>query len=505
VTRELLEARLTQAERDIALRDAQIRVYEKLLAQLAAKLELKLPDVVQLELESPKTPQAAPLFDPLQAPPVPPSEGESPATSDSDAASNDTSAPPKKPRKGHGRKSQDKLRTETITGLLDDADMVCPCCSKTLMPIAGQVEASEVIDVRPREFVLVRVERQKYRCGCGHIETALAPEDAPERAVEGGRYSLEVAAEVVIDKYADHMPLARQTRIMERLGLSVTSQSLWDLVWAMATLLEPAAQAVKKAILAGPALGIDTTSWKNLSSKTANPFQLWCIRAPKAAFFDVRRDKSATSFKILIGEFAGWISADMAGTNTAGVTISQVTRLTGCWSHVFRKFREAAKNHPTADAMCQLIGRLFEIEAMPFTSADERLAARRSMAKPVLAQIKAKLDAHKSAGTVTSLDKAMRYLANAWPYMVRYTDSADAWICNNPTERGLRGPVIGRRNHFGSKSDRGRQAAGTLYTLVETAKLVGVDPAVYLVAAAKAARRGEVLTPEAFAAASSAS
>jgi len=504
VTRELLEARLTQAEHDIAIRDAQIRAYQKLVSELATKLEAKLPEVLQLVLEQPKSPKETPLFDPPTPPPTSANatqsntEDETSVPRDSDAAASDAEGP-KKSRKGGGRKPQPNLRTEVLTGQLDDADMVCPCCSKILKPIAGQVEASELIDVRPREYVLIRVERQKYRCGCGHIETALAPENAPERAIEGGRYSFEVAAEVVVDKYVDHQPLSRQTRIMERHGLSVTSQTLWDLVWAMATLLEPVARAIKQSILEGPAVGIDTTSWKNLASKTANPFQLWCIRAPKAAFYDVRRDKSAASFKLLMGEFDGWISADMAGTNLAGVTVAQASRLTGCWSHVMRKFREAAKNHPAAQAMCQLIGRLFEIEATPFTSADERLEARRALAKPVLGEIRAAIEAHKCAGAVTSLDKAMQYLAKAWPYMVRYADSGVAWICNNPTERGLRGPVIGRRNHFGSKSDRGREAAGTLYTLVETAKLVGVEPAAYLVAAAKAARRGHVLTPEAYA------
>jgi hypothetical protein len=285
---------------------------------------------------------------------------------------------------------------------------------------------------------------------------------------------------------------------MERAGLNVTSQALWDLVWAMATLLAPAAKAVRESVLAAAAVGIDTTSWKNLSSKDANPFQLWCIRAKNAVFFDVRRDKSAASFKILMGEFAGWIYADMAGTNLAGVTAAQAARLTGCWSHVFRKFRDAAKHHPTAAPMCALIGKLFAIESREFATPAERLQARQAQAKPVLAAIKTLLAAHCSVG-VTSLDKAMGYLGNYWPYLARYVESGEAWICNNPTERGLRGPVIGRRNHFGSKSERGREAAATLYTLVETSKLLDLDPAEYLVAAAKAERRGQTLTPALFA------
>jgi transposase len=499
VTTQELETALARAEganaqlrRDVLLRDAQIRRLEQLLAELARRHAEPLPASLELSLADPAAPGPAPLFEP-------PHEA-SPAPESPSAAEAEPAPPPKKPRRGHGRTPQPGLRVVTLVGELDEPDRTCPACGGHLVPMPGQVESSEVIDVRPREYVLVKVERQKYRCGCGAcVDTALPPEDAPERAVESGRYSFAVAAEVVVDKYADHLPLERQTRIMRRRGLSVTSQALWDLVWAMAALLGPAAAAVRKSVLAAAAVGVDTTSWKNLKAKDANPFQLWCVRANNAVFFDVRRDKSAASFKILLGEFAGWISADMAGTNLAGVTAAQAGRLTGCWSHVFRKFRDALKNHPAAEPMCQLIGKLFDIESQKYASVAERLQARQANAKPVLIKIKALLQAYRSAN-VTSLDKAMGYLGDYWPYLERYVDSGDAWICNNPTERGLRGPVVGRRNHFGSKSDRGREAAGTLYTLVETAKLLGLDPADYLVAAAKAARRGEVLTPAMYAA-----
>lgn len=488
------EGSVAQLRRDVLLRDAQIRRLEQLLTELAKKHAEPLPPLLELPLAPVAEPGPVPLLESLTGTPA---EVEPP----SDESAN---APPaeeksKKPRRGHGRTRQPALRVVTLLGTLDEADQACLRCGGKLVPMPGQVESSEVIDLRQREYVLVRVERQKYRCACGAcVETALPPEDAPERAIDSGRYSLAVAAEVVVDKYTDHLPLERQTRIMQRRGLTVTSQALWDLVWAMAMLLEPAAKAVRQAVLKAAAVGIDTTSWKNLKAKDANPFQLWCVRAAKAVFFDVRADKSAASFKILLGEFAGWISADMAATNLAGVTAAQAPRLTGCWAHVFRKFREAAKNHSAAEPMCKLIGKLFAIEAREFGSSAERLAARQAESKPLLVLIKKSLEAHSGVG-VTALDKAMGYLAEYWPYFTRFVESGEAWIDNNPTERGLRGPVIGRRNHFGSKSERGRKAAGILYSLVETAKLLGLDPAEYLVAAAKAARRSETLTPAAFA------
>lgn len=89
----------------------------------------------------------------------------------------------------------------------------------------------------------------------------------------------------------------------------------------------------------------------------------------------------------------------------------------------------------------------------------------------------------------TSLGGAVRYALAQWPRLTRFVEVPELWLDNNRTERGIRGPVFGRRNHFGSKSRRGTEAAAILYSLVETAKFRGVDPAQYLVDAASAARR----------------
>ena len=86
-----------------------------------------------------------------------------------------------------------------------------------------------------------------------------------------------------------------------------------------------------------------------------------------------------------------------------------------------------------------------------------------------------------------------------WPKLIRFVDDARIPLDNNATECGIRGPVVGRRNHFGSKSRRGTEVAATLYSIVETAKLHDIDPAAYLYAAIVAADRDELLLPAQFA------
>ena len=104
-----------------------------------------------------------------------------------------------------------------------------------------QAERSEMIDLIDIKYQVVEVERRKYVCGCGSaVETA----PGPERAVDGGRYSLRFGVKVSFDKYLNHLPLERQVRMMGQHGLVVTSQTLWDQTWAVTRLYVPTYEAI---------------------------------------------------------------------------------------------------------------------------------------------------------------------------------------------------------------------------------------------------------------------
>jgi hypothetical protein len=148
---------------------------------------------------------------------------------------------------------------------------------------------------------------------------------------------------------------------------------------------------------------------------------------------------------------------------------------------------------PRAEKALAWIGALYEIDR---TAGDDarRAELRRTESVRVLDELKEWLS---SMITLTSLSigKAAAYTLGNWPKLTRFVDDARIPLDNNATERGIRGPVVGRRNHFGSKSRRGTEVAATLYTLVETAKLHDIDPALYSHAAILAADRGELLFP----------
>jgi transposase len=416
-------------------------------------------------------------------------------TAQSKAAEKAAQTPPKKSppkaREKSGPTEQPKLAREPRLFELDDADRTCPSCGGGLAPMEGQFETSEMIDVVEVSYRIVEVQQQKYVCRCGGcVETA----PGPDRALAGSRYSLAFAIKVVLDKYLDHIPLERQVRILERHDLVVTSQTLWDMALAIAKRLEIVDAALYAHVMAQPVIGLDQTGWPRLESGASKPWQMWCLTAPGVVVHRIRDDKSAATFGALVGNFHGTIVCDALKTHEAGARDGPGIVLAGCWAHAFRRFEEAMPDHPEAQRALEWIGALYEIDR----DADgdvERIAELRAARAPALLAAFKDWLWHQATLKTLSIGKAAAYTVANWERLTRFVDDARIPLDNNATERAIRGPVVGRKNHYGSKSRLGTQVAATLYTLLETAKLHDIDPAAYLVEAVRAADRGEVLLP----------
>jgi transposase len=398
---------------------------------------------------------------------------------------------PSKPRTEFGATAQPKLPIEEKVFELEDADRACPSCGGALEPMDGQFESSEMVDVVEVSYRLVKVKQQKYVCRCGGcVQTA----EGPERATSGSRYSLGFAIKVAIDKYLDHLPLSRQVRILHRHDVEVSSQTLWDLVHALGMQHLPNYQALYKHVMAEGVIGLDQTSWMRLDDKSGKPWQMWCLTTPKVVYHRICDDKSAATFTALVGDYHGVIVCDALKTHEAGARDGPGIVLAGCWAHVFRKFKEAEPDHPEAMFALQWIGELYDIDERAGDDLALKAELRRTESAAVLDKLKTWLWSQAMLKTL-SIGKAAGYAIANWERLTRFVGDARVPLDNNATERGIRGPVVGRRNHFGSKSRRGTEVAAILYSLIETAKLNGVDPAKYLAEATRAARRSEVLLP----------
>lgn len=289
------------------------------------------------------------------------------------------------------------------------------------------------------------------------------------------------------NRYLDHLPLERQARRMQRHGLQIGSQTLWDQFDKLAEHVETTYLGIRQWILGGGVLGMDETTWRLMKKGGTKTWQLWTMCGRGAVWFALRGSRSGETAADLLQDYSGWLVTDgLASYDKAARRSQGVVRQVACWAHARRKFVDCEPNHPDAcEEILDLIGDLYEIESRA-RDPDEgcgllawRLKLRQEESKPKLDEIKAWADNQKVLPK-SGLGKAISYMKGLWPRLIQFAEHPEVWIDNNPSERSIRGPVVGRKNFYGSRSVRGTEVAAMLYTIFETAKACGVKPRDYL-------------------------
>jgi transposase len=359
---------------------------------------------------------------------------------------------PKGAQRGHGPTEQLRLDRVPLRCTLDEPDRACAACGGGLVPMAGQFERSELIDIVDIKYVVTEVERQKYVCKCGSaVETA----PGPERAIDGGRYSLRFAVKAAFDKYVNHLPLERQVRAMAHYGLDVTSQTLWDQCSAVTELLTPTYDAIFARLRAGPVIGLDQTSWPDLEDKSLPPWQMWCFTAPGLVYHRICDDKSAATFKALVGDYVGTIVCDAAATHIAGARGEEGLTLAGCWAHVYRRFEEAGDDFPAALIVRAWIQDLYGIDKRG-RSTEVRAALRATESAAVLEKMRTWMHEQRVLAT-TSLGSAIRYTLKNWDRLTVFVrDPATRRLQGSSVKICTESPLLsclsaGSLNHLGAR------------------------------------------------------
>lgn len=394
---------------------------------------------------------------------------------------------PRPKRKGHGHRSQPDLEHQPVLLELEPEEQVCGQCKGQLQAIHGMTEDSEEITVIRRQFIVKQISRQKYRCRCGFgLHTA----PAPLKHISGGRYSLDFAIEVAVNKFIQHLPLDRQRRRMAHEHLFVGTNTLWDQIDALAEWLEPAHEALRKYILGSDVIGADETWWRLMQKKATKKWWAWTLTTHDACWFGIAPSRSAKTAAKYIGDYEGIIVCDAYRAYETLAKAKPKLRLSNCWSHVRRKFIEAEAHHPKCKDAIALIGELFALERRTLEpesldgehkalNAAIRLRLRKQEARPILDKLR-EWALEQRGLPKSSLRKAIDYMLGHWTALNRFLEDPNVPIHNNGSERALRGLVLGRKNHYGSRSRRGTQVAAIFYSLLDTAALNGLDPTDYL-------------------------
>jgi transposase len=310
----------------------------------------------------------------------------------------------------------------------------------------------------------------------------------PPRPIENGLAGPGLLARILTAKYCEHLPLYRQQTIFARDGLELPRQTLCDWVLAAAYNLAPIQAALKKALLASGVVQLDDTPVK-CQGKGEALFEahLWTYASPlvSGVVFDFAPDWGHEHVEAFLGADRGYLVGD--GYAGYGMIVKKHPALieTGCWAHVLRKFRDALKEEPVeASRMMRRIAKLFDVEreAVESKLAPEAVRALRAeKSRPVLAEIEQEAQTLRGQSSDQGpLAKALTYLVNQWPTLVRFLEDGRVPIHNNACENAIRPVAVGRRNWLFAGSERGGQAAATIYSLIESCRRVDVDPFLYL-------------------------
>jgi transposase len=391
-------------------------------------------------------------------------------------------APPERPAR---RALPAELPRETVT---HTAECTCPDCGGELRP-AGE-DVAEMLEWVPGRYKVLRHVRPKFSCGkCQKLIQAAAP----SRPIARGLAGPGLLAHVLVSKFADHLPLYRQSQIFAREGIDLDRSTLADWVGGASQLLEPLIDALGQYVLEAEKLHADDTPVPVLCPGRGSTKQgrLWTYvrddrpagsTDPPAVFFQYSPDRKAQWPLRHLQGFRGTLQADgYAGFDRLyGERIQEAA----CWAHVRRKFYDIHVHQPSpiAEQALERIGRLYGIETdIRGHLPEQRAAVRQARAGPELAALHDWLHA-----TLTTLSKkselavAIRYALSRWPALTRYRDDGRLEIDNNAAERSIRPIALGRKNWLFAGSDDGGERAAAIYSLLGTAQLNGLNVEAYL-------------------------
>ena len=407
--------------------------------------------------------------------------------------------------KAHARKRQsgsvtdivpEGTPTEVVEHRLSNEERICASCGTVMEEIGKEVHRS--LQMEPAKFWIREDVYYTYACKSCEQETGEANivKAAKEPALLPGSFaSAEAVAHIMVQKFVMYSPLYRLEQEFNREGLKLSRQTMANWVLNTSdTWLRPIYDVLHRNLCRETVLHGDETTLQVLKepgrSSTSKSY-MWLYRTSGCAkqaivLYEYQPSRKAVHAEEFLRGFSGWLHADgYQGYHKLPENI----RVVGCWAHARRKFDEALQTLPkenrkgslaaTGECYCT---RLFQLEELfAELTPEERYEKRLEQEKPVLdALLSWANEMQARTAPKSALGKAIHYLLEQWPYLIRYLEDGRLELSNNRAERSIKPFVMGRKNWLFANTPAGAQSSAVIYSLIETAKENKLDPYRYL-------------------------
>jgi len=391
----------------------------------------------------------------------------------------------------------DNIPVEVVEHRLSEEERVCPQCGEVMREIGTEVR--ETLKLIPAKAILRRDVYYTYACeNCekNDISTPIVKAPKEPAVIPGSFASPEAIAHIMTQKFVMASPLYRQEQEWARQGLKLSRQTMsnWVLQAAENHLL-PVYEELHRQLVKREVLHADETTLQVLhepGKKAQAKSYMWLYRTGRdgglpIVLYEYQPSRKAEHAEKFLEGFSGYLHADgYQGYHKLPGNI----RVVGCWAHARRKFDEALNAIPpdrregsAALTGLQYCNDLFAWEKeFAALSPEERYKQRLEREQPVLDALLSWADSLSgSVAPKSALGKALHYLREQWPYLIRYLEDGRLELSNNRAERSIKPFVIGRKNFLFANTPLGAQSSAVIYSLIETAKENSLDPYRYLV------------------------
>jgi transposase len=423
-------------------------------------------------------------------------QAEEHARQDAEKPAVDPDAPacPPEPAAKRSRKGQhpgraplpEHLPREERRHTLSEDERRCECCGG--LKEAIREEATDRLDYRPASLRIVFDVIEVYACACGQSKPVAA--EMPPRVIEGGLPEPGLLAHVAVSKYLDHVPLNRMSRIFEREGVTIPRNTLMGWIRSIAWTLQPLWERIDERVLRAWVVQSDDTGLDVLDKQKkggSRRGRIWAnVGDGRFVAYHYSPDwKHEHPARFLEGR-VGYLQTDgYKGYDALCVDHGGLAIRVGCFMHARRYFVKAFEAGELAAARpIELIRDLYAIERASKDAgedADARWHRRKEHSEPLLEALAAWKKEHAGRFPPKSkMGKALTYLEGHWDALRAFMLDGHLEIDNGAAERALRGIAVGRRNWLFAGSDAGAERAVIIYSVIESAKLHGIEPFEYL-------------------------